>query len=38
VLLEFMGVVERAGARFAFPTRTVHVVSAPTSSSPAPTS
>jgi len=27
VLLEFMGVVERAGARFAFPTRTVHVVS-----------
>jgi MscS family membrane protein len=28
VLLEFMGVVERAGASFAFPTRTVHMVSA----------
>jgi MscS family membrane protein len=29
VLLQFMGVVEDAGTSFAFPTRTVHVVSEP---------
>jgi len=27
VLLEFMGVVERAGSSFAFPTRTLHIAS-----------
>jgi MscS family membrane protein len=29
VLLQFMDVVERAGASFAFPTQTVHIASAP---------
>ena len=38
VLLEFMGVVERAGASFAFPTRTVHMVSAAAGSASAPQS
>ena len=31
VLLGFMGVVESAGASFAFPTRTVHLVREPES-------
>jgi len=38
VLLEFMGVVERAGASFAFPTRTVHLVSGAAGAASAPPS
>jgi MscS family membrane protein len=35
VLLAFMGVVERAGSSFAFPTRTVHLVRDPVGERPA---
>ncbi|MBI3932086.1 MAG: mechanosensitive ion channel family protein [Acidobacteria bacterium] len=34
VLLQFMEVVEQAGTSFAFPTRTVHLVSAPADAAP----
>jgi MscS family membrane protein len=38
VLLEFMRVVEGAGASFAFPTRTVHLVQDTPEPAPRPTS